>query len=220
MTPPSMKGITMRLRILAAGGVLAVTAALLVDHGDHFGLALTHSALLGLALGSVLGLVPGATPGGRIGGFATGFIAAWAGYAARAGYLPDIPLGRAIAAFVVLVIVTGVAAASNGKAPLWAGLLGIGALVGAYETAFTTMPTAFTTESVTAATTVALAVALGYLATTLITTFTEVGAEELESGEVIVTDAAAPATRRSNVRLPGARASADTPATSSKEASL
>lgn len=220
MTPPSMKGMNMRLRILTAGGVLAVTAALLVDHGDHFGLALTHSALLGLALGSVLGLVPGATPGGRIGGFATGFIAAWAGYAARAGYLPDIPLGRAIAAFAVLVIVTGVAAASNGRAPLWAGLLGIGALVGAYETAFTTMPTAFTTESVTAATTVALAVALGFLATTLISAFTEVDADSTESSELGAMDQPAPTARRSNVRVPGARAAADTPATTSKEASL
>jgi hypothetical protein len=136
----------MRLRILAAGGLLAVTALILVDHGDHFGLALTHSALLGLALGSVLGLVPGATPGGRIAAFATGFLAAWAGYAARAGFLPDTPIGRAIAAFAVVIIVTAVAAGTNGWAPLWAGLLGVGAIVGAYETAFSTLPTAFSTE--------------------------------------------------------------------------
>jgi len=204
------------MRILTAGGLLAVTAALLVDHGDHFGLALTHSALLGLALGSVLGLVPGATPGGRVGGFAAGFIAAWAGYAARAGYLPDIPIGRAIAAFAVVVIITGVAAASNGRAPLWAGLLGVGALVGAYETAFTTMPTAFTTESVTAATTVVLACSLGFLATTLLSTVSVVETEDAELPTAQTVTEASP--RRSNVRLPGARAAADAAAT--KEASL
>lgn len=219
MTPPPMKGIAMRLRILTAGGLLAVTAALLVDHGDRFGLALTHSALLGLALGSVLGLVPGATPGGRVGGFATGFIAAWAGYAARAGYLPDIPLGRAIAAFAVVVIVTAVAAASNGKAPLWAGLLGVGALVGAYETAFSTMPTAFITESVTAATTVALAAALGFLATTVLSTVGVGDVEPVESDD-IVDRTSAPTPRTRNVRVPGARTAADTPAASTKEASL
>lgn len=218
MTPPT-KGITMRLRILTVGGVLAVIAALLVDHGDRFGLGLTHNALLGLALGSILGLVPGASTGGRIGGFVAGFLAAWAGYAARAGYLPDIPLGRAIAALAVVLIVTAVAAASSGRAPLWAGLLGIGAMVGGYEAAFTTMPTAFLTESVTAATTVALAVALGFLATTVLGAVALGTEGQLDVDDDIVEHTAS--TRRSsNVRVPGARAAADTPAASTKEASL
>ncbi|MDQ1687825.1 MAG: hypothetical protein QOK42_800 [Frankiaceae bacterium] len=212
MTDITREGTTMRLRILAAGGILAVTAALLVDHGDQFGLALTHSALLGLALGAVLGLVPGASPGGRVAGFAIGFIAAWAGYAARAGYLPDIPMGRAIAAFAVMVIVTAVAAGSNGRAPLWAGLLGVGALVGAYETAFTTMPTAFTTESVTAATTVVLAVAFGFLATTIAAALGVTG-EILEPP----TESTAAAERR-EIRLPGARNPSDVPTTASTKA--
>lgn len=208
----------MKLRILTAGGLLAVTAALLVDHGDRFGLALTHSALLGLALGSVLGLVPAASPAGRIGGFATGFFAAWIGYAARAGYLPDIPLGRAIAAFAVIAIVTGVAAATNGRVPLWAGLLGVGAIVGSYETAFATMPTAFLTESVTAATTVALAVAVGFLVTTLLSTLSPV---EQDADFPPAESAVSGTPGRSNVRLPGQRAAADAPATAStREASL
>ena len=213
----------MRLRILTAGGLLAVTAALLVDHGDRFGLALTHSALLGLALGSVLGLVPGASPSGRVGGFAAGFIAAWAGYAARAGYLPDIPMGRAIAAFAVVAVVTAVAVASNGRAPLWAGLLGVGALVGAYETAFTTMPTAFTTESVTAATTVALATALGFCATTLADAFglTSRVSDGVDAGptDIDLTDDATHSGRRTRIlRLPGQRVSTDTPAAATTEA--
>jgi hypothetical protein len=201
----------MRIRILAAGGLLAVTAALLVDHGDHFGLALTHSALLGLALGSVLGLIPGASPAGRVTGFAVGFVAAWAGYAARAGFLPDIPMGRAIAAFFVIVIVTALAAGTNGWAPLWAGLLGIGAIVGAYETAFTQLPTAFTTESVTAATTTALAVAFGFLATTI--------ASVLAPAEVFEDELSPPTTsHRREIRLPGQRVVIDTSTTASTEA--
>jgi hypothetical protein len=195
----STKGTTMRIRILAAGGVLALLAALLVDHGDHFGFALTHAALLGLALGAVLGLVPLSTPGGRIVGFVTGFLAAWVGYALRAGFLPDIPIGRAIAAFIVVAVVAIVASATNGWAPLWAGLLGVGALVGSYETAFTTMPTAFTTESVTAATTVALAVALGLLITTITAAFTMPVVEEDD-----IVSPAAPSHRR-EIRLPGQR---------------
>lgn len=210
----------MRLRILTVGGLLAVTAALLVDHGDRFGLALTHSALLGLALGSVLGLVPGASPAGRLGAFAAGFLAAWAGYAARAGYLPDIPMGRAIAAFVVVAVVTAVAATSNGRAPLWAGLVGVGALVGAYETAFTAMPTAFTTESVTSATTVALATALGFFATTLADAFglTSPAQPEPLDDHTAGTDATTPRARQRSLRLPGQRIPTDNPAAATTKA--
>jgi hypothetical protein len=151
-------------RTLVTGGLLAVFAALLAQFGGALGLEEIRSALLGAALGAALGLVPGndaALP--RAVGFLVGFALGWIGYALRAGVLPDTGSGRAVAAFLVIAVLTGVCAATLGWMPLWSGLLGIAAIAGAYEFAFGLDPTAFTTESVTAATTVLLAAAVGFL---------------------------------------------------------
>jgi hypothetical protein len=151
-------------RTLITGGLLAVFAALLAQFGGALGLEEVRSALLGAALGAVLALVPGTDPPiARAAGFLVGFVAAWVGYGLRAGVLPDTGSGRAIAAFLVIVVLTGICAATMGWLPLWSGLLGVGALAGAYEFAFGIDPTAFTSESVTAATTVLLAASVGFL---------------------------------------------------------
>jgi hypothetical protein len=151
-------------RTLLTGGLLAVFAALLAQFGGALGLDEVRSALLGAALGAVLGLVPGRdSPVSRASGFMVGFVLAWIGYGLRAGVLPDTGAGRAVAAFLVIVVLTGICAATVGWLPLWSGLLGIGALAGAYEFAFGIDPTAFTSESVTAATTVLLAASVGFL---------------------------------------------------------
>jgi hypothetical protein len=151
-------------RTLITGGLLAVFAALLAQFGGALGLDEVRSALLGAALGAVLGLVPGVdSPLSRAVGFVVGFVLAWIGYALRAGVLPDTGAGRAVAAFLVLVVLTGICAATLGWLTLWSGLLGVGALAGAYEFAFGIDPTAFTSESVTAATTVLLAASVGFL---------------------------------------------------------
>lgn len=156
-------------RTLLGGAALALVAALLADHGGHLGMEATRTALYGIALGSVLGLARDSQGGGgpvaRAGGFAAGFAFGWIGYALRAGVLPDIPMGRAIAAFAVVMLVTAVAALSRGRVPMWTGLLGVAAIAGAYETTFGLNPTAFLTESVTAATTVLLAAGIGYVVT-------------------------------------------------------
>lgn len=154
---------TVRIRTCAAGGALAVGAGLLADQGSILGADLPHTALLGAALGAVLGLVPDRTVLGRIGGFLAGFAAAWIGYALRAGVFPDIPMGRALAAVIVVGLVTGVAVASNGRLPLWSGLVGAGALLGAYEATFVATPTTFLSDSMTAVTTVVVAAAFGLL---------------------------------------------------------
>ena len=156
-----------RLRTCVAGGALALVAGVLADQGSVLGADLPHTALLGAALGAVVGLVPDRTLAGRVGGFLMGFVAAWLGYALRAGYLPDIPMGRAIAAVAVVAVVTGVAVLTNGRLPLWSGLVGVGALLGAYETTFTQTPTTFLADSLTAVTTVLVAGAFGILASTL-----------------------------------------------------
>ncbi len=151
-------------RTLVTGGMLAVFAALLAQFGGALGLEEIRSALLGAALGAVLGLVPGRDiPLARAAGFLVGFVLGLVGYALRAGLLPDTGGGRALAAFLVIVLLTGACAATLGWLPLWSGLLGVAAIAGAYEYAFGIDPTAFTSQAVTAATTVLLAAAVGFL---------------------------------------------------------
>lgn len=143
---------------------MALFAALLANFGGVLGLDEIRSALLGAAIGATLGLVPGKDSSyARVVGFVVGFALAWIGYALRAGVLPDTGSGRGIAAFLVIIILTGICAATMGWMPLWAGLLGISAIAGAYEFAFGLDPTAFTSQSVTAATTVLLAASVGFL---------------------------------------------------------
>ena len=154
---------SVRTRTLVAGSVLAVIAALLVAQGDIFGDDFPKVALLGAACGAILGLVPDRAPVARIGSFLVGFVAAWVGYALRAGYLPDIPTGRAIAALIVIGVVTVVAVATANRLPLWGGLVGVVSMVGAYEFTFSATPTGFVTESMTAATSGLLGAAIGFI---------------------------------------------------------
>jgi hypothetical protein len=153
------------------GFVLAVVAALIVGLGQVLGMDLQHVALIGAALGGVLGLVPDRSPGERIGGFLVGFVVAWAGFAVRAAVLPDSASGRAVAAFLVIAACLVIAAAMGAtpvRLPLWSMLVGVAAIVGAYEETYTNAPSQFLSESPTAATTVLLAVSLGYLATSVL----------------------------------------------------
>lgn len=195
---------SMPMRTLVAGGALALTAGLLAAKGSVLGADLPHTALLGAALGAVLGLVPDRSVPGRVGGFLTGFVAAWVGYALRAGVLPDIPMGRAIAAVVVVGVITAVAAATAGRLPLWSGLIGAGALLGAYETTFATTPTAFLSDSMTAATTVLVSAALGLLVATTAEGFMPQAPEQAHEA-------------RDAVSLPAPRTSVDADVTARQE---
>jgi hypothetical protein len=153
------------------GVVLAVVAALIVGLGQLLGMDLQHVALLGAALGGVLGLVPDRSPAERVGGFLVGFAAAWIGFAIRAAVLPDTAGGRAVAAFLVVLLCLLVALGATAtpvRLPLWSMLVGVAAIVGAYEETYTDAPSQFLSESPTAATTVLLAVSLGYLATSVL----------------------------------------------------
>lgn len=153
------------MRRTAVGGtVLAVIAFLLVQFGQALGLELERVALTGAALGAVVALVPDRAPLFRALGFAGGFLLAWAGYALRAGMLPDTSLGRALAALVVVLLLMGVALATGTRVPLWSLLTGAAAMSAAYETTFMITPSAFPYESPPAATQMALAAGVGYLA--------------------------------------------------------
>jgi hypothetical protein len=154
--------------VAVKGLCLALFGALTIGFGHLFGLDLDQVALLGVALGGVVGLVPDRTLTWRIGGFLVGFAAAWAGYAARAGMLPDMAAGRAVAVFAVLVVLVAVAVVSGEHVPLWAMLVGSAAMVGAYEQTYAASPSLFLTDSPTAATTVLLAAALGVTGSMLV----------------------------------------------------
>ena len=161
---------SVRIRTCAAGAALAALAGILVTHGgDLLGNDLTPVVVLGIALGAVLGLVPHSTPLLRVAGFAAGFAAAWVGYLTRALFTPDTDLGRGLVAVFVLALVTAVATATADRLPLWSGLAGVAAMVGAYEAAYTAAPSEAGSGSLVAATSVLLAVVVGFVVTNLIT---------------------------------------------------
>ena len=128
---------------LLSGCLLAVFAALVVGLGQLLGLDLQHVALLGAALGGILGLVPHQHGWGKVGGFAVGFAVAWLGFALRAAVLPDAASGRAVAAFLVILLCVVASAASRGRLPLWSSLVGVVAIVAAYEESYTNSPSDF-----------------------------------------------------------------------------
>ena len=136
---------------LVGGAILAVATALMILVGEAVGFGLHQVALLGGALGAALGLVPDRTLPERAGGFLVGFLLVWLGYALRAGFLPDISAGRALAAVIVIGLCLVVVFVSVGRLPLWSMLLGIAALVGAYEETYTATPARFVEQSASAA---------------------------------------------------------------------
>jgi hypothetical protein len=153
------------MRPTAVGGIiLAVATFLLVLFGEALDLDLERTALTGAALGAVLALVPDRSPLFRAVGGLAGFLVGWAGYALRAGLLPDTSFGRAVAALVVVLLLMGIALATFTRVPLWSLLVGAAAMSAAYETTFMITPSAFPYESPTAATQVALAAGVGFLA--------------------------------------------------------
>ncbi len=159
---------THMLKTLLGGVILAVFGALTVALGDVLGLDLDHVALLGAALGAVVGLVPDRTPLMRVLGFVAGMAIGWVVFGLRAGYLPDTSAGRAVAAFIAIILCLAVAAASMRHIPLWSTLLGVAGIVGTYEATYTNAPSQFIHESGTAFTTLLLAAAMGHLATTIL----------------------------------------------------
>lgn len=153
---------------LLAGVVLSVAAAVVVPLSTIFDLELELVALLGVSLGAVIALVPDGRPGLRLAGFAAGIVAAWVGYLVRAALLPDSTGGKTVGVVLVLLLCTGVVLVSVGKIPLWSTLVGVGALVGAFETAYVAAPSQVATTSVTAVTSIVLAAAVGFFAAALV----------------------------------------------------
>ena len=157
------------LQRLLSGLALALCAAVVLLIGG--GSELEHVALLGAALGGVLGLVPSNPPWGKLAGFLFGFFLTWIVFGVRALLLPDTTGGRALAAFLVILLCGVVAAATSGNVPLWSALVGVAAIAGAYELPFNDSPPQFLTTSPPAATAVLFAAGVGFIVVTLIDLF-------------------------------------------------
>jgi hypothetical protein len=153
---------------LLVGLVLAVAAVLVAGVSAWLDLELESVALLGVTLGAVLALVPDRSPFARLAGFAVGFVLAWIGYFLRAAVMPDSTSGRAIVMALVIVLAVAALAFSMGRMPLWSGLLGVAALVGAYEYTYAAAPPEVASTSISAATALLFTVAVGFLATALV----------------------------------------------------
>lgn len=148
---------------LLPGILLAVAAGLLVIIGSALDLELDSAALFGVAVGAIVALVPDRTPLVRLGAFAVGYAVTWVGYAIRAALLPDTSSGRAVTAFIVLLLVAAIAFAVRDRLPMWGMLLGVAGLTGAYEYTYDAAPPEFLTTSVTISTTLLLALAVGFV---------------------------------------------------------
>jgi len=155
-------------RTLLVGLVLTLAAVVVVLVSGWFDLELEPLALLGVAVGAIVALVPDRTPLMRLAGFAGGFVAAWIGYIVRAAVLPDSSGGRAVAVGLVVVLAVAIAAASLGRIPVWAALLGAGAFAGAYEHTYAAAPPEVASTSLSIASALLLAAAIGYLAVALV----------------------------------------------------
>lgn len=154
-------------RTLLVGGVLAVSAFLVVVLSNLFDLELDSVTLLGVAVGAVVALVPDRSPWMRLAGFVAGIVVAWIGFFIRAALLPDTATGRALTVGLVVLLCTLIAAASMERLPLWTLLVGAAALSGAYEYTYAAAPPEVATTSVTAVTTLLVASAVGFLVVAL-----------------------------------------------------
>ena len=154
-------------KVLMTGAIIAIAAAAAILGSGVLGQSLQHLGVLAVAVGAVIALAAGRTWWGAPAGLGIGMVVAWIGYALRALALPDAPSGRAVAAVIVILVTTIVVALAGGRIPLWAGLLGVAAMVAGYEQPYKEAPSAFLTESPAAFTTMLVGVGLGYLAATL-----------------------------------------------------
>ena len=148
-----------------AGVTLAVASAVALLVGDGLGWDVDGVLFLGAGVGGVLGLVTGSSPLARVGGFLLGILAASVGYALRAALLPDSTGGRAVAVVIVVALAVGLILLTFGRSPLWASLLGVGALAGAYEIPFTDSPGSFLSTLPATLTLLLFMVAVGFAST-------------------------------------------------------
>jgi hypothetical protein len=146
-----------------AGGLVLVAIIVLLLFDGLLGLGL-GTVFLGVAIGGALGLANDpSTLLGRLGAFVVGFLLAMINYPLRALLLPDNIAGRFVQAIIVVGLLTVVCALTKNRLPLWAGLLGIAAVVGSYEAMFTAAPQNVLSELLPATSKVLLPAAITFL---------------------------------------------------------
>lgn len=133
------------------------------------------SLVLTAGCGAILGLIPTGSPAARIGAFVMGIVIAWVGYGVRAALLPDNPVAEALVAFAAIALVGVVGAATRGRVPVIAALLGLVAMTGGYDADFVTAPYNFISDSIASVGAVLAGAAVGMLAVMLADWLTELG---------------------------------------------
>lgn len=145
------------LRTIIGGAVVAVCAGLLAFAGGSIGVShvwpFLLAAGLALAAGSSVASRTAMTAGGALVGIAT--------MGLGAGFLPQTTVATAVTVVLAVVVLTIVAAISQGHLPLWAGLAGYGMFVGLYLPTFEASPTTFLSDAPVALLTVWLALGVG-----------------------------------------------------------
>lgn len=154
-------------RTLIGGVALALVAAAAVYVGDALNLGLSNP-LLGVAAGGVLAFAPGEHKLGRLGGFLIGLVIATLGYGVNAQFLPASSGGVAVTAIITVLLATAVAAASVGRMPLWSLLLGVAAMVGAYEYTYDDKPYDFLNSAPATLGALLVTFGIGYLTAALV----------------------------------------------------
>lgn len=152
------------VRIIVSGLALFGAAAVAIGLDSLLGLGLGF-AILGIAIGGVLGLVPGGGAIGRMLAYVLGVVIVLAAYLGRVLVGNSSDLGLLVGSAVIILTITLVAAVSNNRLPLWAGLLGAVTVIGAYETAFEIAPQNILSELLPEVSTALVPVALAFLAT-------------------------------------------------------
>lgn len=149
-------------RTLFGGFALAIVAFAAVYIGDALNLGLPNP-LLGVPVGGALALAPGGQKLGRYIGFLIGVLIALIGTAINAQFMPSSSSGVAVTAALTLGLVTGAAALSFGRMPLWSLLLGVGGFAGAYDYVYNDAPYNFLQTSTLALGTFMVLANLGFL---------------------------------------------------------
>lgn len=153
------------VRTLAAGLLLAAAVVGVMTVSTSLHLQLGAYALAGVLVGGVAALVPDRSLAGRLVGVGAGVAVAWIGFVVRAAVMPDTSTGRTAAAVVTVLLATLVSLVP--RMPLWAVLLGAGALAAAYESSYAAAPPEIMSTSLDAITGLGLAVVAGFLVSAL-----------------------------------------------------
>jgi hypothetical protein len=146
-------------RTVVRGAVIALVAAIVAITGSALGIDTVWPVLLAAAVG----LATVSLSMGRVAAFVVGALVSWLVLALRAGLLPDLAWSQALVVAVGVLLLTGLAALTADRAPLWAGLVGFAAFSAYYEPMFAANPTAFLSESPSALLTVLLAASIGFI---------------------------------------------------------